>query len=135
MDGLIVTELRQILHPKGDILHALKNSDEGFAGFGEAYFSHVNKSEIKGWKKHNQMVLNLIVPVGHIDFVIYNESSKEFFEISLSRNNYKRLTVSPGLWMAFRGVDDVNMLLNVASIKHDPEEAMNIRLQDIKYEW
>ncbi len=135
MDGVITTELRQITHPKGDILHAFKKSDEGFTGFGEAYFSHVNKGVIKGWKKHNQMVLNLVVPVGCIDFVIYNENSKDFFEISLSRNNYRRLTVSPGLWVAFKGVDEFNMLLNVASIEHDPEEAMNIGLQDIKYEW
>ena len=36
MDGVILTPLKQIYHPKGDIFHAMKASDIGFIGFGEA---------------------------------------------------------------------------------------------------
>ena len=54
LDGVILTPLKKIGHPKGDVFHAMKLSDEGFCGFGEAYFSTVNKSEIKGWKKTYQ---------------------------------------------------------------------------------
>ena len=48
MDGIILTPLNQIHHPKGDIYHAMKKSDDGFDGFGEAYFSTVHKNDIKG---------------------------------------------------------------------------------------
>lgn len=135
MDGVVLTSLKQIHHPKGDIFHAMKKSDNGFDGFGEAYFSTVNQNDIKGWKKHTKMTLNLLVPVGEIEFVVYNEITKKFFDIKLSQDNYQRLTVQAGLWMAFRGIGNQNMLLNLASIEHDPEEANNIELTDIAYNW
>lgn len=135
MDGIILTPLKQIYNPKGDIFHALKKSDNGFEEFGEAYFSTINKNDIKGWKKHTQMVLNLVVPFGEIEFVVYDEYSKEFFSTILSQSNYQRLTVKANLWMAFRGIAEYNMLLNLASIEHNPSESVNIELEDINYKW
>ena len=135
MDGVILTPLKQIYHPKGDLFHGMKKSDNGYNGFGEAYFSTINRDEIKGWKKHTKMTLNLIVPVGAIKFVVYHEETQEFFTTTLSQNNYQRLTVRPNLWMAFQGVSEYNMLLNLASIEHDTNEAINIDLKEIIYEW
>ena len=135
MDGVILTELKQIHNPKGDIFHAMKKSDDGYNGFGEAYFSTIHKNDIKGWKQHKEMVLNLVVPTGAIEFVIYNEKEQEFFSVTLSQDNYQRLTVAPGLWMAFRGIEENSMLLNLASIEHDPNEASNKELKEIPYEW
>ncbi len=135
MDGVILTPLKQINNPKGDVFHGMKKSDDGYDGFGEAYFSTINKDDIKGWKKHTKMTLNLVVPVGEIKFVVYDEETKEFFSVKLSQNNYQRLTVKPNLWMAFQGVGEYNMLLNLASIEHNPNEAINIDLSEINYEW
>ena len=135
MDGVILTPLKQIEHPQGDISHAMKRSDVEFSGFGEAYFSTIKKGDIKGWKKHTEMVLNLIVPVGEIKFVIYNENTNDFFSIQLSRSNYQRLTIKPNLWLAFKGINDENMLLNIASIEHNPNESISAELASINYEW
>ena len=136
MDGVTLTLLKQIHHPKGNILHALKKSDKGFNGFGEAYFSIVNEGEIKGWKKHSKMTLNLIVPVGEIKFVIFNKEANEFFDVILSLENYQRLTINPGLWFAFQGLGKgCNMVLNIANIKHDPSEVVSKDLKEINYEW
>ena len=135
MDGVTLTPLKQIFHPKGDIFHAMKKSDDGFEGFGEAYFSTIHKGDIKGWKKHTQMTLNLVVIVGEIEFVVYDDNSEAFFSVKLSSSNYQRLTVKPNLWMAFRGVDDNNTLLNLASIEHNPSEAENLELESIVYAW
>jgi len=135
VDGVIVTPLKQIHNPKGDIYHAMKKSDDGFEGFGEAYFSTIHKDDIKGWKKHTQMTLNLIVPIGQIEFIIYDEDSRSFQSVKLSQSNYQRLTIKPNLWMAFRGLDENNMLLNLASIEHNPEESVNRELDEIQYAW
>ena len=135
MDGVILTSLKQIEHPQGDICQAMKRSDIEFSGFGEAYFSTIKKGDIKGWKKHTEMVLNLIVPVGEIKFVIYNENTNDFFSIQLSRSNYQRLTIKPNLWLAFKGINDENMLLNIASIEHNPNESISAELTSINYEW
>ena len=135
MDGVILTPLKQIYNPKGDIFHAIKKSDEGFVDFGEAYFSLINKNTIKGWKKHNQMILNVVVATGKIEFVIFDDKTNKFFQIILSKDNYQRLSIMPGLWLAFRGLSDNNMLLNIASIEHDPKESENIGLSEIQYDW
>lgn len=133
MDGVILTSLKRIKNFKGDILHAMKATDDGFNGFGEAYFSCLNQGVIKGWKKHNKMTLNLIVIIGEIKFVLFN--NKNFYEVVLSKNNYQRLTVSPGLWLAFKGLSKQNILLNLANIEHDPNESENRSLHNINYDW
>lgn len=135
MDGVTLTPLKQIYHPKGDIFHAMKKSDDGFAGFGEAYFSTIHQGDIKGWKQHTQMTLNLVVVLGEIEFVVYDEMKKEFFSVRLSKDNYQRLSVSPKLWVAFRGLGESNMLLNLANLEHDSKEAMNLELNEIVYCW
>ena len=135
MDGVVLTLLKQIHNPKGDIYHAMKKSDDGFDGFGEAYFSTIHQGDIKGWKKHTKMTLNLVVPLGEIEFVVYNENTKVFFNVKLSKDNYQRLTVKPNLWMAFRGMQENSILLNLASIEHNPDEASNIEISKISYEW
>lgn len=141
IDGVIISTLKKITNPKGEILHAMKSSNIGYAGFGEAYFSTIYSGEIKGWKKHKKMTLNLVVPIGEIDFVIYDSrvgsvTKGEILKVTLSNKNYKRLTVPPGLWLAFQGKsDDQNLLLNIADFEHDPNEVESIELADINYQW
>ena len=88
IDGVILTPLKKIIHPKGNILHGLKKNDHGYAGFGEAYFSTIRHNEIKGWNYHKEMTLNLIVPIGEVTFVIYDDREKShskgaFFTFSI----------------------------------------------------
>lgn len=126
IDGLEMAPQKIVAHPKGDIRHALKQGDAAFKGFGEAYFSEIHFGEIKGWKKHRRMWLNLVVPVGEVRFVLFDEAQNTFSEFTLGESNYARLTVPPGVWMAFEGLGTgKNLLLNIASIEHDPDEAEN----------
>ncbi len=128
IDGCKLTPLRIIPGEKGDVMHALRCTDEGFSAFGEAYFSSVKNGETKGWKRHRRMTLNLVVPVGSIRFRLHDErpgspSFGQFDEVELSPQHYHRLTVPPGIWLAFEGLGDgLNLLLNIADMPHDPEE-------------
>ncbi|MFC1595700.1 dTDP-4-dehydrorhamnose 3,5-epimerase family protein [Candidatus Margulisiibacteriota bacterium] len=143
IEGVKLTPLKIIPNELGDILHAMKKDDEGYAGFGEAYFSTVKNGVIKGWKKHYHMTLNLVVPIGLVKFVAYDPRPESptkgiVFEEDLSPENYKRLTIPPGVWLSFQGQGpDLNMLLNLASIKHDPTEADNLPVgtEEIPYMW
>lgn len=130
MEGVTLTPLKRIHTPKGDVLHALKATDDSYMGFGEAYFSEVLPNERKGWKRHKRMTLNLVVIQGAVRFLIYDDrqNSKtrgETFEVVLSPDdNYQRLTVAPDLWMAFEGVAAMpSLLLDIIPEPHDPTEA------------
>ena len=65
MLGVSIYPLKQIRVSKGDVYHALKSTDLGYVGFGETYFSWIEYGEVKGWKRHNRMTLNLVVPEPH----------------------------------------------------------------------
>lgn len=143
IEGVNLYPLRQISVPKGDLWHAFKITDEGFVGFGEAYFTQIKPHTVKGWKRHNQYTLNIVVVVGTIKFVIYddreNSSTKgRFQEITLSPTaNYCRLTVAPGLWMAFAGADtkQTSILMDLIPEIHNPEESDRKELNEIKYDF
>lgn len=140
IEGVSLHPLKQISVPKGDLWHAFKVTDEGFVGFGEAYFTQIKPHEVKGWKRHNRYVLNLVVVSGTIKFIIYDDredsiTNGQFQEITLTPNgNYQRLTIAPGLWMAFAGADeDTSMLMDFIPEVHDPSEGDRKELAEIPY--
>lgn len=141
IEGVIVTPQKIIDTPGGDVLHGVKSSDSGYVGFGEAYFSTIEYGAVKGWKRHNEMTLNILVPVGAIRFVMFDEredsaTRNNQYEITISRSNYCRLTVPPKIWMAFQGVaKQESLLLNLADIPHDPEEADSKNISEIEFDW
>jgi len=141
ISGVELTPLKKIAHPLGDVFHGIKSSDKGFNGFHEAYFSTIKHGVIKPWKKHLQMTLNLIVPVGEIRFVLLdnreNSSTKDqFMDVSLSIENYYRLTVPPEIWVGFKGEgNSTNLLLNVANLSHNPSEIVRADLNKFKFKW
>ena len=42
LGGIITTHLSKIPTDGGDVLHGIKNNEETYFGFGEAYFSNIN---------------------------------------------------------------------------------------------
>jgi dTDP-4-dehydrorhamnose 3,5-epimerase len=124
--GAIVYPAKTINHPKGNVLHGLKRSDPGFVEFGEVYFSTVLKGEIKGWKKHLRMWMNLLVPVGSIRFHLGMDDGFGNEQVVLGVHEYGRLLVPPGVWLAFEGLgESTNLLINLASIEHDSMESVS----------
>ena len=103
LGDILITPLARIPTMGGDVLHAMKQSDAGFAGFGEAYFSWVTAGAAKAWKCHTRMTMNVVVPVGHVRFVFHSNGDKfRVEEIGVDR--YARLTVPPGIWFGFQGL-------------------------------
>ena len=141
LDGVIFTPLKIIEVEDGNIQHGMKKGEDGYKGFGEAYFSNINSNSIKGWKRHFSMILNIIVPIGRIRFVLFDDredslTRHNYQELIISEDNYGRLTVPPMIWFAFQGLSEGrNLLLNISNIIHDPQEQENIMLEDIKYNW
>ena len=139
--GVLLTPQRQINGIHGSVYHGIKYGEAGYSGFKEAYFSTVDYNMIKPWKKHLRMTLNILVPVGEIRFVLYDDRQSSaiknlFSEIILSPKNYYRLTVPPNIWLAFRGEShETNILMNFSNMLHDPNEVERRDLGDIYYNW
>ncbi|MGE5466085.1 MAG: dTDP-4-dehydrorhamnose 3,5-epimerase [Ignavibacteria bacterium] len=136
LDQIRVTPLARIPTRGGDVMHAMKQTDEGYSGFGEAYFSWVEQGAVKAWKRHMRMTMNLVVPVGRVRFVFRAEGSDGFREEIAGDGRYVRLTVPPGIWFGFQGLQEPqSLLLNVANIAHDPTEVERRDVPDIDFDW
>ena len=118
-----IKSLKQIHVDEGNVLHALKASEEEFYGFEEAYFSTIKINKIKAWKRHLRMTMNLIVPVGEVQFNFYNEEKKLLINTIIGENNYSRITVPPMTWFGFKGLSkSTSFILNISNKYHDPSE-------------
>ena len=129
IEGVRVTPLRRILNEKGDVFHAMKASEQDFEKFGEAYFTTVHKGTTKGWKQHHRMRLNLVVPIGEVRFDVRSADGATAMSVVVGESNYARLSIDPGHWVAFTGQGDFNLVLNLASLEHDPDEATDVPLE------
>ena len=136
IDQVLVTPLKRIAGPMGGVLHAQKASAPGHAGFAEAYFSEIHEGAVKNWRRHNRFTMNLVVPRGNVLFVLHDEKDGSFAPHRIGEDNYARLTVPPGLWMAFRGEGPgTSLILDIIDGEHDPAEADTRELSAFAYGW
>lgn len=136
LNDIAVSPLARIPVQGGDVLHAMKKSDSGYAGFGEAYLSCVQHGVVKAWKRHLRMTMNIIVPVGLVRFVFAVEGEQQFRIETIGDAQYSRITVPPGVWFGFQGVAATeSMVLNLASIEHDPEEVERLPVSAMPFVW
>lgn len=124
----------------GEVMHGIKKTDIGLSSFGEAYFTSIEKNIIRGWKLHKLMVCNLIVPIGNIKFVLYDnriesKTFKKFQQITLGKNNYCKLIMPNNIWFAFQGISSKNLIFNFSNIIHEPSEVNKKDLEDLMYDW
>lgn len=137
IDGVFKTELSIIPTQGGNVLHAYKNlSSLDFIKIKEVYFSTIKFQQVRGWKMHTKMTLNLIVPVGKIRISLiqdkaFNQDKFSKHEEILSQDPYFRLTIPPGIWFSFEGLaSGQSLICNIADHAHDPDE---VKRKDINF--
>jgi len=139
LSKILLSPLQQMETLGGNVLHSMKKTDKGYAGFGEAYFSWIAFGAIKGWKRHTQMTMNIVVPVGQVRFVFYsqdNHGDKSYRVEDIGVDRYMRITIPPNIWFGFMGLcESQNLILNIANIPHNQEEVERLELAAIDYDW
>ena len=132
---VILTPIEKIEVDGGDIIKNIRVGDCGYKDFQETYYSFINFGKKKGWKKHLKMTLNLTCPFGEINFV-FSEDLNYFENIVLNKKNLFRLTISPGVWFAFQGLNEpFSIVNNVADFLHSPDEIERKNLDEVIYNW
>ena len=123
MNQIIIKPLKKINLNEGDVLHALKSSEDEFHGFKEAYFSTIKKNKIKAWKRHLLMTMNLIIPIGRVQFNFYDDNKNLLKNVIVGEDNYCRITVPPMIWFGFKGLSSqTSYILNISDELHNPSE-------------
>jgi dTDP-4-dehydrorhamnose 3,5-epimerase len=85
------------------------------------------------------MTMNLVVPVGQVRFVFcrLDEAGTDEYRVEeIGLDRYARITVPAGIWFGFQGrSSQQSLVLNIASIPHDPLEAERLNIADLNYIW
>ncbi len=142
IDGVSVIPLRRIPDERGTIFHMLRVSDAHFQQFGEIYFSSVYTGVVKGWHRHRDMTLNYACIWGRVKVALYDDrpaspTRGEVQEVFLGPDDYSLVIVPPGVWNGFKGMDEVSVVANCATLPHDPgrSERLDPFDNDIPYDW
>ena len=134
----MISNLKNIVkveNPNGDIYKLLNKNDDEFNGFGECYITYINKEKVKAWKMHRRMTCILIPISGVTKCVIYNQKDKSFKEYFLDASEPKRLIITPNKIFGFCGHKTKSSILNIADIKHDPNESIKFDIKEFEYSW
>ena len=136
INGLKCEALSLIPGEKGSVIKLIQKDKNSFPRFGEAYLSTIKQNEIKGWKKHTKMTCNLVVVTGEIEFIIHDFKDEDQTIIEsnnflLNQDDYKKLTIPPCLWFAFKGIAKKNIVLNITDMMHDDAEVLG---QEVDYD-
>ena len=87
-----ISSPKKIKNNKGAIFKVFKEKNFNFSQIKEVYFSWIKKKNIKAWRFHKKMTLNIVVPYGRVKFVFYDEKKNFFHEIIIGENSYKKIT-------------------------------------------
>ncbi len=135
VNSVLITPLKKIEVIGGDIMHGLKKTDNGFKDFGEIYFSIIKRDSIKAWKRHLQMTLNLVVPVGYVQFAFIDNNGNIREEL-VGQDRYVRLTIPPLIWFGFKGLYKYDsIVMNVADMVHNDSEVERRELKSFNFLW
>jgi dTDP-4-dehydrorhamnose 3,5-epimerase len=143
IDGVRITQLKQIPDERGKVMHMLRSDDLHFSKFGEIYFSVVFPGVIKGWHWHRVMGLNYAVVTGTIKLVLFDDrvdspTKGELQELFIGEDNYALVTVPSQVWNGFKGAGiKPAIVANCATEPHDPNEIVRLDpfSEKIPYNW
>lgn len=142
--GVSLHERAQIVDQRGAVLHMLRRDSDIFTEFGEIYFSEVPPGIVKAWKRHREMTQHIVVPVGRIRIVLYDDRSQspsqgksDIHEMGRP-DRFLLLRIPPGIWYGFQGISTgLSLIANCTDIPHDPQEVDRLPedTESIPYRW
>lgn len=125
---VLLTPLKVVSDPRGDLRRMLSSMDVHFRGFGEIYFSIVESGCRKGWRRHHRATSQLAVPVGDVHFTLFDDrhlspTYGDEMHVTLGLSDYRLLSVPPLIWFTFKNVgESAALVANCSSMPHNPEE-------------
>ena len=107
---------------KGDIIKFLNKKHDFYKGFGEIYFSEIKKNQIKGWNFHKKNTCNISVPIGNVEFSVFNPQKRKLIKIKIGNKNNKIIQIPPGNWFSFKSYSKLSIVANLMNDLHYKNE-------------
>lgn len=140
INGVEINSLRQIPDNRGTVKHFVKADDVDT--FAECYITTIYSGIIKGWHGYVTKTIHYCVPYGMVKLVLFDGRKgsityQEIQEIYVGTEDYKRITIPPGVYNAFQGISPMSLIVVVANEVFDESRTIRLSTEDgsIPYDW
>ena len=131
----ILKSRKKIKNINGDIVKFIDKRDKNFRGFGEIYFSFINKNKIKAWKFNKTIHSNFIVPYGKVLVVVFDKEKNYIQKDILSYRNLNSLYLPPNFFYGFMGLEEKSLIVNLINKNHNVEANNSIPKNFLDFDW
>jgi len=145
IDGVAIKELKVHADERGSLMEILREDDEIFEHFGQAYVSLNYPGVIRAWHYHKKQTDYFAVVKGMVKVALYDGRPdsptygvvQEFF---LGERNNIVLKIPPGVLHGYKTIGvEPSLLLNFPTIPYNPAQPDEYRLpwnsDQIPYDW
>jgi dTDP-4-dehydrorhamnose 3,5-epimerase len=143
--GVKIKVLKFIKDERGRLMEILRNDEELFLKFGQAYMTTAYPKVVKAWHYHKRQTDNITCIGGKVALVLYDarESSptfKELNEFILSLEEPRLVHIPPLVYHGFKCLGDTEtFLINIPDKRYDYKKPDEYRIDpfdnNIEYDW
>lgn len=145
IEGVVIKPLRVIPDDRGYLMEILRNDDELFAGFGQAYVTACYLGVVKAWHAHRRQVDNICCVQGTAKLGIFDDrhdspTCGQTDAIILGMIKPVLVLIPPLVWHGFTPVgSEAVLLLNIPTQHYDYDDPDELRRPpfdpDIPFQW
>ncbi len=145
IEGIKIKKLKRIDDERGYLMEILRNDEEIFEAFGQAYITCVKPDYVKGWHMHEHQTDHFVCVKGNARVVLCDKrkESKTFNEVNeffLGEENRILLKIPERVMHGFESADkNEALILNFPTKTYNYDNPDEIRLpfdsKEIPFEW
>ncbi len=145
IEGVKIKQLRRIVDDRGYVLEILRDDDELFIKFGQAYISACFPGVVKAWHCHTKQWDNFCVVAGNAKIGLYDDREDsptrgETMSLVIGELNPVLVQIPPRVWHGMTAVGGrMCLLLNIPTEHYEYEQPDELRRPpfdpEIPFEW
>jgi len=145
IQGVKTKKLNVIPDERGYLMEILRNDDDIFKQFGQAYLTTAYPGVTKAWHYHKIQTDNFTCVKGMMKVALYDdrndsETYQEINEFFIGEKNPLLISVPPGVYHGFKAIgDEMAIFLSIPTEPYNYEKPDEYRLppdtNHINYDW
>lgn len=145
IEGVSIKQLRRIVDDRGFIMEILRDDDEVFRGFGQAYVSGIFPGIVKAWHCHERQYDTFCVVSGNAKIGLYDDregspTRGETMAVVIGELNPALIQIPPLVWHGMVALGgEPALLLNLPTLHYEREAPDELRRPpfdpEIPFEW
>ena len=145
IEGVIIKKLRVIPDERGRVVEILRDDDDFFERFGQAYMTSVYPGVVKAWHYHKKQTDHVAVVHGMIKLVLCDwrkdsATYREIVELFIGEHNTLLVKIPPMVLHGWKGIGrEEAVVINIPDTHYKADDSDEQRLpydsDEVGYDW